>query len=111
MKLLKMFLDNVQSSEEAIDKLSEEESDDKLCNSYDSESEFEQNDKNGKNSDSENSVFVKYNHTVWQKEKSDQKVKTWSANIISHLSGVKGIARNIKEPIKSSWELFFLTLE
>ena len=72
-----MFLNNMESPEEQIDKSNEDESDDEIsCSSHNSEKEFEQNDEDSENSDSEKSAFVSKNHTVWQKEKSNEKVKT-----------------------------------
>lgn len=62
---------------------------------HDSESEFEQSDENDENPDLEEGIFVSKNKTVWQKEKLNQKVKTCSQNIITHLPGVKGIECNI----------------
>lgn len=106
MERLRTLIDEVESSEEEFDEASENESDVEIYSSHDSESEFDQNEEDHKNSDSEESIFVSKNKTIWQKEKTNQKVKTCSQNIITHLPGLKGIARNIREPLES-WELFF----
>ncbi|KAF8766341.1 hypothetical protein HNY73_019414 [Argiope bruennichi] len=92
MERLKNLLDEVESSKQDIDQASENETDEEIYSSHDSESEFEENDGKEEESELAERIFVSKNNTVWQKEKPNQKVKTSSQNVISHLSGVKGIA-------------------
>ncbi|XP_035214632.1 piggyBac transposable element-derived protein 4-like [Stegodyphus dumicola] len=106
MECLRTLVDEVESSEEEIDQDSENESDEEIFNSHDSESEFEKNVEDDRNPDLVKCIFINKNNTVWQKGKPNQKVKTSSQNIITHLPGLKGTTRNITEPLES-WELFF----
>lgn len=54
----------------------------------------------------ESLCFIRRDGTKWNKHPFSQQVRTAKANIVLHLPGVKGVAKNAKTPL-DCWKLFF----
>ncbi|XP_054706863.1 uncharacterized protein LOC129216672 [Uloborus diversus] len=110
MEHLRSLLAEVESDEESIDEenavdnfLEEHFSDHENFSEHDTESEEDGDSENEELNNSE--WFFAKDGVKWKKTKFRQNVRTRCFNIVSHLPGTKGLAKNVTNPL-NSWELY-----
>lgn len=104
MERLRSLLNEVESEENSANSDEEEFSDHENFSEHNSESEIEEDDSEVDQDDviASSDVFIgKDNCTRWKKEKFRTNGRTPARNIISHLPGPRGAAKDVTTPINS----------
>lgn len=106
-RLMRLFEEVDSVDEESDDEEDDEENEDCLETREASDTEQEGESETEEESTAQSVPgFTAKDGTSWNKHPFSQRVRKSRANIVTHLPGVKGVAKNAKTPL-DCWNLFF----